>query len=131
MHGRAASLRVTSPAFRVHKKLKSGLLEVLYKKGLQLELVKSGLSVETEKPYQVHYDETLIGDYRADLVVCGKVIVEIKAVSTLNETHKAQPGCMGEQPALLATSLINYLRISGLKVGYKRCFSRRGPKHRH
>ncbi len=68
-----------------------------------IELKVCGLNAESQVPLKVKYKGTVIGDFKADIVVEGKVIVEIKAVSSLAKEHEAQ--------------LINYLRATGIRIG--------------
>ena len=95
---------IVNAAFAVHFKLGPGLLEALYKRALAIELKEQKIPVWQERGYPVYYRNRLIGNYFADLVVANAVIVETKAVRMVNDTMKSQ--------------LINYLRLSGLKVGY-------------
>ena len=62
-----------------------------------------GLNAENQVPLKVKYKGSVIGDFKADVVVDGKVIVEIKAVSSITKEHEAQ--------------LINYLRATGIRIG--------------
>jgi GxxExxY protein len=75
----------------------------VYENALSHELRKGGLTVDCQKPFAVRYEGTVVGDYLADLVVAGKVIVECKAAHGLDSVHEAQ--------------LMNYLKASGLRVG--------------
>jgi len=59
--------------------------------------------LQQQKPFQVKYEAAIVGDYVADLVVEGRIIVECKAVSSLDSVHEAQ--------------LLNYLKATGLRVG--------------
>ena len=80
------------------------LLEQCYHNALYYELKESGFAVEYCAPYTVFYKNQIVGEYLADLVVEKKVVLEHKAVKAFSEAHMAQ--------------LINYLRISGCRVGY-------------
>ena len=80
-----------------------GFLEKVYEKALMIELRNRGLGVENQVPLKVIYKEEIIGEYFADLLVEGKVIVEIKAVKHLLKEHQAQ--------------LLNYLKATGIQVG--------------
>lgn len=95
--------RIIGAGFEVSKALGHGFLETVYKKALTLELRRQGLAAVQEVPYKVHYLGEQIGTYLADLVVEDRVIVELKAVEALAQSHKGQ--------------LLNYLRASGLSVG--------------
>jgi GxxExxY protein len=91
-------------AIYVHSKLGPGLLESTYKKCLIHRLMKIGLKVAFENPIPVIFEEVhLECGYRADIIVEGKVIIEIKSVEALNDIHKAQ--------------LLTYLKLSNIKVG--------------
>lgn len=68
---------------RVHTKLGHGFLEKVYENAPVIELRKAGLFVEQQKPLPVYYGGQIVGDYIADLLVEGKVIVELKTVKGL------------------------------------------------
>jgi GxxExxY protein len=89
-------------AYTVSNTLGCGFLEVVYENALSHELRKSGFDVVQQHGISVIYDGVTVGIYEADLVVNGLVIVELKAVKSLNEIHIAQ--CM------------NYLRATGARV---------------
>lgn len=83
--------RIIGGAIKVHKTLGPGLLESAYQACLYYELVKSGLSVEKEKPLPLIYEEVKLDcGYRMDLVVEKRVVVEVKSVDALTEIHLAQ-----------------------------------------
>jgi GxxExxY protein len=95
---------VFEAALKVHKALGPGLLENAYQKCLAYEVAKSGVSVVTEKPLPLVYEEVkLDAGYRIDLLVGGKLIVETKSVEALNDIYLAQT--------------LTYLKLSGLKLG--------------
>jgi GxxExxY protein len=95
---------ILKAAFKVHNSLGPGLLESAYQATLNHEIVKSGLKVELEKPLPLIYEDIhLKVGYRIDLLVGGKVIVEVKSVDSINEVHLAQ--------------VITYLKLSGCKLG--------------
>ena len=98
------SERIIGCAIEVHKSLGPGLLESAYLECLFYELQQAGLSVEKQKPLPLIYkDVKLDAGYRLDLIVEGKVIIELKSVEALNEIHIAQ--------------LLTYLKLSGCKLG--------------
>ncbi|MEQ9328418.1 MAG: GxxExxY protein [Rhodospirillales bacterium] len=103
--GKAAVLTrsILSAAFEVSNTLGSGFLEKVYQRALLIELSGRGLSALREVEFPVFYKEREIGRYVSDLVVEDCVIVEVKAVSDLNDAHLGQ--------------VVNYLKASGLKVG--------------
>ena len=86
----------------VSNTLGSGFLEKVYENALAIELRKNGLNVEQQHPIKVFYEQTLVGDFAADLLVENRVIVELKAARALDEVHSAQ--------------CLNYLKATGLKV---------------
>ena len=73
--------RIIQCAYNVHMQLPAGFLESVYQKALLIELKKKGLHAEGEMPISVYYDDCIVGEYRADIVVENKVIVELKAVA--------------------------------------------------
>ncbi len=98
------SYTVVGALYSVHNILGPGLLESAYEGALVIECRRLNLAVEQQKVYPVYYKGELAGAYIADLVVEGKVIVELKSVSKLTPVMEAQ--------------LINYLRLSGIRIGY-------------
>ena len=95
--------KILGAAFKVQNKLGAGFLEKVYVNALSFELQRSGLTVEPQKIFAIKYDGVIVGEYQADLVIAGKVILECKAVSNIDAVHEAQ--------------LINYLKVSGVQVG--------------
>ena len=78
-------------AMRVHSALGPGLLESAYEACLQFELIKSGLRVEAQKPLPLVYESAKLEcGYRVDLLVEGKLIIEVKALEALAEIHFAR-----------------------------------------
>ncbi len=95
---------IIGAAMAVHRELGPGLLESAYEACLAYELPDRGLSVERQKALPVRYRGVNVDcGYRIDLLVEGKVVVELKAVERLEAIHKAQ--------------LLSYLKLSGCKVG--------------
>ena len=90
-------------AKQVRSVLTPGFEEKVYKNALYIELVDRGLPVETEVSFQVYYKNHVVGDYRADMIVDRRVIVELKAVSSLATIHEVQ--------------LVNYLTATGIDEG--------------
>ena len=93
-------------AFKVHTTLGPGLLESVYESALAYELTKLGHLVERQKPIPVIYDGQLLDDvgFRADLIIDGCVLLELKSVSQLTETFKK-----------VTTT---YLRLSNIPLGF-------------
>lgn len=88
-------------AYRVSNKLGCGFLEKVYENAMFVDLTFEGLKVEQQRIVQIHYRDAL-GEYVADLVVEGAVLLELKAVRALDEIHVAQ--------------CLNYLKATGLRV---------------
>jgi GxxExxY protein len=98
------SYKIVGAAFEVYNKIGHGFLEAVYQECLELEFRKRGIPYEREKEIKIYYDgQELKQVYRADFVCYGKIIVELKAVSELNEAHHAQ--------------VYNYLHATGMKLG--------------
>ena len=77
-------------------------MEKVYENALAHELRKAGLVVEQQKRIKIRYDGIVVGDYVADLLVRKQLLVELKAVKTLDDVHIAQ--------------CLNYLKATGLKI---------------
>ncbi|MBT1070974.1 GxxExxY protein [Pelotalea chapellei] len=90
-------------ALEVHNVLGSGFLEKVYENALLQELTEHGLDVSSQALINVMYKGKTVGDYVADLLVDGRVIVELKAVDKLSDVHDLQ--------------LKNYLKATGNEVG--------------
>ena len=98
------SYKIRGAIFKVYKELGPGLLESIYEAALCYQLTKDGLSVQKQVPVKVVYDGVILPvDYRLDLLVEDKVIVELKSVETLMNVHHKQ--------------LLTYLKITGKKLG--------------
>jgi GxxExxY protein len=95
--------QVIGLAMRVHSKLGPGFLGSVYQNALIYELRKSGFTVEAEVRLSVKYDEIIVGDFVADLLVNRLLLVENKSVLTLVVAHEVQ--------------LVNYLTTTGLDEG--------------
>ncbi len=89
--------------YKVYNTLGFGFLEKVYENALLIELNKSGLIAERQKPIKVQYESQIVGEYFADIIVNNKVILELKAVESLIEEHELQ--------------LINYLKATKIELG--------------
>src|SRR6059058_5489430 len=107
---RATTEVIIGAAFEVHRELGYGFLERVYQRALQAELLHRGATAEIEERIQVHYKGALVGDYDADVLVDGCVIVEIKVAPQYDKRDEAQ--------------LLNELKATGLKVGMLLNFGR-------
>jgi GxxExxY protein len=103
--------KIIQAFYRVYNVLGHGFLEKVYRNALAIELRKMGLAVQTEWPVKVYYEGQQVGEYFADLLVEGRVIVELKAAEALCDEHHAQ--------------LLNYLKATQIEVGLLLNF---GPK---
>jgi GxxExxY protein len=81
--------RIIAAAIRVHKELGPGFLEAMYEEALAIELAAAGIKFERQKLLPVFYREQLIGEHRLDFLVEQKVILELKAISALEDVHFA------------------------------------------
>jgi GxxExxY protein len=95
--------QIINAAHTVHNKLGYGFLEKVYHNALVIEIRKKGLLAEPEKHVEVKYDNQLVGEYFADIVVDNKVIIEVKSADQHNPAFEAQ--------------LLNYLKATGIEVG--------------
>ena len=85
------SKMILDAAFKVHTRLGPGLLETVYEVVLAYELRKAGVQAERQVPIPIRYDELTFDEgFRADLIVEGKVIVELKSVEKLIPVHSKQ-----------------------------------------
>jgi GxxExxY protein len=80
---------IIAAAIHVHKELRPGFLELMYEEALAIELAASGLSFERQKLLPIFYREFLVGEHRLDLLVEQTVVVELKAISALEDIHFA------------------------------------------
>ena len=103
--------KVLKAFYHVYNTLGYGFLEKVYENALIITLEKMGLDVEPQRRLIVYFEGQPVGEYWADVVVEGVLILEIKSASAICEAHEAQ--------------LINYLRATGIRVGLILNF---GPK---
>lgn len=100
---RLASLAIDT-GYRLHRDFGPGLLESAYEQLLVAKLRRVGLSVETQRAIDLcHEDVVIKGTFRADIIVEGQLLIEVKSVDRLVRLHAKQ--------------VITYLRITGLKLG--------------
>ncbi len=91
MNGNEISSRIIGAAIELHKELGPGLLESVYEKSLAYELNNSGLYVKTQVPVPFIYKEiNMDAGFKIDILVEGKVIIELKAIEALAPVHFAQ-----------------------------------------
>lgn len=94
---------IIGAAMQVHRVLGPGFLESVYEEAFAHELRLRGISYERQARLVVQYKDITAGDFRADVLVDGKVIVELKAIRALTQIEEAQ--------------LLNYLKGTGHRVG--------------
>ena len=90
--------KILAAFFRVYNVLGYGFLEKVYENALLIELKKLGLPAVAQRPIRVFYDNMVVGEYFADLLVDNAIIIEIKAAKTIIPEHEAQ--------------LLNYLKAT-------------------
>jgi GxxExxY protein len=96
------SYSLVGAAMEVHRALGAGFLESVYQAALAYELRLRKIPFEEQVRLPVHYKEQLVGEYVADFVIDGKIILEIKAVTEVHDAHRAQA--------------INYLAATGFEL---------------
>ena len=95
--------KIIKAFYKVYNELGFGFLEKVYENALYLELKTMGLYCEKQKQIKVYYNEQIVGDYYADIIVSECVIIELKAAESLCEEHEYQ--------------LINYLKATNIEIG--------------
>ena len=88
--GDGFTYRIIGCAMTVHSTLGNGFQEVIYQRCLAIELGRAGLEFEREKEQTIYYEDIAVGTRRADFVVENKVIVELKALTNLEDVHLSQ-----------------------------------------
>jgi len=104
IHHKDLSDKIIGIAIEVHKTLGNGYLEKIYENALMLEFYENNIPAEQQVSLHVKYKNKIIGDYYADIVVSGEIILELKIVNKLMPIHEAQ--------------LLHYLKSTGIKTGY-------------
>ncbi|MBW8012010.1 MAG: GxxExxY protein [Chloroflexi bacterium] len=94
--------KIIGCAYTVGNTLGPGFLEKVYENALAHEIQKASLKVKTQVPVKVYYDNIIVGEYFADLLVEDKVIIELKASKNIEKIHMAQ--------------CLNYLKATNLKI---------------
>jgi GxxExxY protein len=108
--------RVIGCYFRVYNDLGPGFVEAVYAGALALEFAAAGIQAEPEVAIEVFYREGLVGSFRADFIVEGQILLELKAVTSLVEAHSAQ--------------VLNYLAASSIELALLFNFGGRRPQIR-
>ncbi len=102
LHGDVTE-KIIEGFYEVYNKLGYGFLEKVYENAMAIALARRGMQVAQQLPIKVKYDGIVVGDYFADLMVNGVVLVELKVAEELHQRHEAQ--------------LLNYLRATDVRVG--------------
>ena len=97
------TFQIINAFYTVYNTLGYGFLEKVYENSLAHELKKRGLKVDQQVPICVFYDGVLMGEYFADILVEGRIILELKTADNISSQHKAQ--------------LLNYLKATEVEVG--------------
>jgi GxxExxY protein len=95
--------KIIGCVYDVYNVLGYGFMEKVYENALVIKLKQVGLDVVQQAPIKVYFEGQLVGDYIADIIVGGTVIIEIKAIAAMTKVHEVQ--------------LVNYLKATGIKVG--------------
>ena len=95
--------KIIGCSYNVCNKMGFGFLESVYEKCLLIELRKAGLKAESQKSITVFYENEIVGEFVADVIVNDKIILELKSVRRIIEVHEVQ--------------LVNYLVATGKPVG--------------
>src|SRR5580704_3877751 len=95
--------RIIRVFYEVYNELGFGFLESVYREAMRIALKEAGLRVEAEVPVPVSFRGTLVGVFRADIVVDGRIILELKTAESISKAHEAQ--------------VLHYLRASEMEVG--------------
>lgn len=86
----------------VHSKLGYGFLEKVYENAIMVLFRREGIDAKQQAPITVYFDGEVVGDYYADILVEDKIILELKAIEKITDTHRAQT--------------LNYLKATGLHL---------------
>jgi len=95
--------KILKAYYKVYNILGYGFLEKVYENSLFIELISMGLYVEKQRKISVFYEDHIVGEYYADLIVDNCVVIELKVAVCLCEAHESQ--------------LINYLKATEMEVG--------------
>ncbi len=95
--------KIIGCAYKVYNNLGFGFLESVYERSLLIELQKEGLKAKAQEPIKVYYDDVIVGDFVADIIVNNTVLLELKSVTKLNKAHEVQ--------------LVNYLSATHMDIG--------------
>ena len=80
--------KIISCAFRVYNKMGFGFLESVYEKCMLIELHMNGLKAESQVPISVYYEDEIVGDFIADIIVNNTIILELKSIKCTHQAHE-------------------------------------------
>ena len=103
--------KIIKAFYTVYNTLGYGFLEKVYENAMLIELQKCGFTIDNQEKLNAYYEDLIVGEYYADIIVENKVIIEIKVCDKLSNNHEAQ--------------LLNYLKATKIEVGLLLNF---GPK---
>lgn len=99
---RDLSYTIVGLAMEVHRKLGYGFLESVYENALMILLERKGIEAKQQFPINVYFENTVVGEYKADILVEGKIILELKSIEKITDAHRAQA--------------LNYLKATKLRL---------------
>ena len=103
MENKQLSQEIIGAAFEVYNQMGFGYLESVYEKCLAIELRKRGIQAQFQVPLDTYYNEQIVGNFFADIIVENSFVVELKSIRRLSSIHEAQ--------------LVNYLKCTGFDHG--------------
>ncbi|MBW2605692.1 MAG: GxxExxY protein [Deltaproteobacteria bacterium] len=103
MQHKGITEKIIGCAYHVYNKMGFGFLESVYEKCLLIELQKEGLRAKSQQPIILRYDDAIVGEFIADIIVEDTIILELKSVRRIIKAHEMQ--------------LVNYLVATGKPVG--------------
>src|SRR5688572_24392833 len=113
--------KIIGCAMQVHRTLGSGFQELIYQRALAIEMQVAGLTAARELEMPIFYREEQIGTRRVDFLVEGRVMLELKAVTKLEDVHKAQAINYLEAYHIADGLLINF---GGLSLEFRRLYNK-------
>jgi GxxExxY protein len=108
--------KILGAFFQLQKELGFGFSEKVYEAALEVLLTELGMEVERQKDIHVYFRGKVVGEYKADMIINGVVLIELKSVEKLIDAHDAQ--------------LLNYLKATEIEVGLLLNFGRQAEFHR-
>ena len=120
--------KIIGCAMRVHSVLGSGFQEVIYQRAMTIEMEKQGLSFAREMEMEIYYDNISIGTRRVDFFVENKIMVELKAISKLEDIHLAQAMNYCQAYKLPIGLLINF---GSKSLEFKRVYNINHPDNKN